>query len=65
MHWSNGGPTSLDNMVLLCSHHHHLPHHGDWEIRFEGGLPVFIPPGWVDPERTARRNIRLDQRLAC
>ncbi|WP_407638790.1 hypothetical protein [Allokutzneria albata] len=49
MHWSNGGPTSLDNMVLLCSHHHHLLHHGDWETRFER----------VDPDRAPRSNIRL------
>ncbi len=28
-HWSNGGPTNLDNLVLLCHrHHHHLHEHG-------------------------------------
>ena len=25
-HWSHGGPTSLDNLVLLCSKHHHYIH---------------------------------------
>ena len=28
--WHTGGPTNLDNAVLLCSHHHHRahdPHH--------------------------------------
>ena len=59
VHWSNGGPTSLDNMVLLCSHHHHLLHQGDWEIRFDNGLPVFLPPPWIDTDRTPRHNIRL------
>ena len=28
IHWLNGGPTDLDNLVLLChKHHHHLHQH--------------------------------------
>ncbi len=27
-HWAHGGKTSLDNLVLLCWHHHHLVHEG-------------------------------------
>ena len=31
-HWSNGGETSLDNLVHLCSHHHHLVHEGGFSV---------------------------------
>ncbi len=26
------GPTDLDNLCLLCVHHHHLVHQGDWTM---------------------------------
>ena len=31
--WANGGPTSLDNMVLLCGSHHRLIHHSRWTVK--------------------------------
>ncbi|MCV7131382.1 HNH endonuclease, partial [Mycobacterium hodleri] len=27
-HWEDGGPTDLDNLVLLCPFHHRLHHSG-------------------------------------
>ncbi|MCW2513772.1 MAG: Transcriptional regulator, IclR family, partial [Mycobacterium sp.] len=27
-HWEDGGPTDLNNLVLLCPYHHRLHHHG-------------------------------------
>jgi Domain of unknown function (DUF222)/HNH endonuclease len=27
-HWEDGGPTELDNLVLVCPHHHRLHHRG-------------------------------------
>jgi Domain of unknown function (DUF222)/HNH endonuclease len=27
-HWSDGGPTDISNMVLLCRYHHRRVHHG-------------------------------------
>ncbi|WP_426571464.1 hypothetical protein [Aquihabitans sp. McL0605] len=29
--WRHGGETNIDNLVLLCKHHHRLAHHG-WPI---------------------------------
>jgi Domain of unknown function (DUF222) len=59
-HWTNGGPTGLHNLVLLCGHHHKVVHHDGWDVHIEtDGLPSFYPPRWIDPDRTPRRNHRL------
>jgi hypothetical protein len=31
-HWLHGGETSLDNIVMLCTVHHHLVHEGGWTV---------------------------------
>jgi hypothetical protein len=56
IHWANGGPTGLDNLVLVCRFHHRLVHHSDWQIRIVDGVPVFRPPELIDPERRPLRN---------
>jgi hypothetical protein len=53
-HWADGGETCLSNLCLLCSFHHHLVHHGEWQIRMIDGRPWFVPPAWLDPERQPR-----------
>ncbi len=35
-HWAHGGETSLDNLVLLCFHHHRLVHEGGYTIEGDG-----------------------------
>ena len=32
-HWAEGGETSIDNLMLLCSYHHRLLHEGGYRIR--------------------------------
>ncbi|MEU5904745.1 DUF222 domain-containing protein [Micromonospora sp. NPDC047527] len=56
-HWADGGPTSLDNAVLLCGHHHRHVHQSDWAVRLgDDGHPEFVPPAWLDPDQLPRRN---------
>ena len=31
-HWSHGGPTDLDNLILLCGFHHRFVHEHGWHI---------------------------------
>ncbi len=58
--WSKGGPTTLDNGVLLCGYHHRLIHQGAWQVRIAAdGLPEFLPPEWIDPSRQPLRHRRL------
>lgn len=59
LRWYHGGSTSLDGGVLLCGHHHSVIHRGHWIVRLaDDGLPEFVPPPWIDPQRRPRRNPR-------
>ncbi|WP_131815753.1 HNH endonuclease signature motif containing protein, partial [Mycolicibacterium flavescens] len=33
VHWEDGGPTELWNLVLVCPHHHRMHHRGEITIR--------------------------------
>ncbi|MFI6783834.1 DUF222 domain-containing protein [Micromonospora sp. NPDC050276] len=57
-HWADGGATALGNAVLLCGYHHRFIHRGDWTVRIAADdRPDFLPPSWLDPLRTPRRNL--------
>lgn len=45
--WEHGGPTDLDNLVPLCSRHHHAVHEGRWSIKLlpDRTLRIFQPDG--------------------
>ena len=41
---SQGGPTSLDNLVLACWQHHNAVHHFGWQIHGPPGNRTLHPP---------------------
>jgi hypothetical protein len=50
-HWADGGATKLNNLVLLCRHHHHKVHEGGFTLRrtSAGQLQFARPDGQVIP----------------
>ena len=50
-HWCDGGETRLDNLVLLCRHHHRLLHQQGYEIvkRTEQQFEFLTPAGDAMP----------------
>jgi hypothetical protein len=50
-HWLHGGPTSLDNLVLLCSFHHRLVHEAGFTLTLlpDGEVEVSTPTGSALP----------------
>lgn len=64
--WEWGGATDIDNLVLLCAHHHaecepdpaKSPPH-NWDIQLRDGVATLIPPLRVDRERKPLRHERF------
>ncbi len=57
-HWADGGTTALDNLVMLCGHHHRTVHNHHWSIDLTSGNPVFTPPARYDPQQRPRASNR-------
>jgi hypothetical protein len=49
IYWADGGPTSRQNLVLLCSAHHRAVHAGQWAVSITGGQVHVTRPDWADP----------------
>ncbi len=43
-HWADGGPTTLENLALLCRRHHRMVHEEGWRLERRGGRFVAIAP---------------------
>jgi Domain of unknown function (DUF222)/HNH endonuclease len=56
-HWLHGGPTSLDNLVLLCRVHHRAVHEGGGHLGRDptSGRVLLTPPARRVPRRHAAR----------
>jgi hypothetical protein len=56
-HWIRGGPTDLENLVLVCGFHHKLVHEFGWNVRLTGShVEWFRPSGRpLDRAPPARR----------
>ena len=44
IHWADGGPTELENLVSLCRRHHRAVHEQGWRIHIADGSAVVEPP---------------------
>jgi hypothetical protein len=45
VHWIDGGPTAVSNLVLLCRRHHRFVHERGWQIALnDDGSIEFSPP---------------------
>ena len=49
--WSEGGPTHIDNAVLLCPFHHAMLPDSNFEMRMIRGRPHLLAPPWIDPDQ--------------
>lgn len=61
IHWEHGGPTDLDNLTLLCHHHHKLVHEFGWKVVLNDAQVTqwFRPDGSrFEPEKSGARRRR-------
>lgn len=62
-HWSDGGPTDLDNLILLCGYHHRFVHEHGWGIQGQPDRTTKFtrPDGREYPPQPPRLDPRLRQ----
>ena len=61
--WRDGGPTDLDNALLLCRRHHTLIHRKGWSIRRDpttGARLILMEPYMIEPDRAQPMRRQMD-----
>ena len=61
-HWQDGGPTSVDNMCLLCSRCHHNVHDRDWQVEQTPTGAYRLRPPPTKPTRPPQQKHQHRQR---
>jgi hypothetical protein len=58
--WLHGGVTSLDNLIPICTGHHHLIHDGNWQLTLKPhrNLTITRPDGTTHYSGTTTTNRR-------
>ena len=56
----HGGRTSIGNGTLECRYHHREAPRLGYQPTTIDNTPYWIPPPWIDPTRTPRRNTLHD-----
>jgi hypothetical protein len=59
-HWARGGPTTIDNLVQLCSYHHRLVHEGGFQVERSGRRSIRFrrPDGRAIPSAGPEARVR-------
>jgi hypothetical protein len=59
-HWARGGPTTMENLVQLCSFHHRLVHEGGFDVERVGrrGIRFRRPDGRIIPDQPSGAGLR-------
>lgn len=62
--WEHGGATDLDNLLPLCSRHHHAVHEGQWSVKLlpDRTLRIFRPDGTHHADARPDRSERFAER---
>ena len=63
VHWADGGETSLDNLMLLCRHHHRELHEGGWKLERRDDAKLLFFDQWKElvPEAWTLRRAELEE----
>lgn len=65
--WAEGGPTDMNNLLVLCGPHHRLVHEGGWEVRGDPNdeLEFVAPDGRVFREGPTPARPEVFERISA